>query len=225
MSATTYNRADLDAAVAAEREACAQVTASMLGDIESAHYLPSLRAALITDAIRARGDKPVAPRVTISKHTMPVTMSGDGVVTPVAPLTLSEAVGQMPSVMVSPAPLAPPYPGTTCDFCGVNVAPFTDPADDPKPVAHADAPAVKLNKEQGPISKLIEENRNLKAELELAWSDENDPLKADVERLTCERDEARAEVERLHGLYTKAQSEVERLRTEVTMATASDERP
>lgn len=71
MSATTYNRADLDAAVAAEREACAQVTASMLGDIESAHYLPSLRAALITDAIRARGDKAVAPTPRHNHLTCP----------------------------------------------------------------------------------------------------------------------------------------------------------
>lgn len=45
----------VDAAVREEREAILALVAAMLGDINSAHYLPGMRAEMILDAIRARG--------------------------------------------------------------------------------------------------------------------------------------------------------------------------
>lgn len=146
----TQHYADLDAAVAAEREAIIAIVDDCCLAIPGDNF--DIRCA-ITDDIRARGDKPVAP------------------------LTLGEAVGQMPSVMVSPMPL--------------------------EPVAHADSPTAGMVPgsemalmAQGDAAALRREIERLTRERDELQKEVNHRA-GEMETYARERDEARAEVERL----------------------------
>ncbi len=242
-----YNQADLDAAVAAEREAnLREIEALMCGtDCKSYDCLDCTALRKVCATIRYRA------RAKSGETGKPTTEAWDGrTVTHVHDFGPDHRCsGEFCSAMGDPTPPAPVAP----------TLPVED-EEDPvgvlawhrgrAPVAHADSPtgrriknlkaeverlaaelaalrehtsAKHLNNYVIQVDALTQQNQRLTRERD-QFAAINLELNDGCVAVEKERDEARAEVERLHGLYTKAQSEVERLRTEVTMATASDER-
>lgn len=134
----------------------------------------------------------------------------------------------------SPFQKAPPYPGPTCDFCGINVAPFAEPTS-----LELECESLKRQLEKwqtGQLTRLAdgrisaespswrEKHDALKkrvAELEAELAGTNDTADRQRERAKAaerERDAHRAEVERLRGVvaaaHAKADVDVEEMATQ-----------
>ena len=174
-------------AVAAEREACAKVAEGFLAEWDSTR---------IADAIRARGT--TNPEKAEPLPSSPAQTPGRGIAD------------------ASPFQKAPPYPGPTCDLCGINVAPFAEPTS-----LELECESLKRQLEKwqtGQLTRLADGRISAESP---SWREKHDALKKRVAELEAEltgtndaadrqrerakhaereRDAHRAEVERLRAI-------------------------